>query len=180
MLQPRLRQLSKFSSGFTLIEVIIVVTILSLLITSVMIYVIPTLNRGRDSRRKADLRKIADALEEYRNDKGSYPERSLLDTCGTVNTALTPYIKSVPCEVGRPTTPYYYLPEPDSPACDGTTANPCVRYRLMTQLWYKEDPDIVKLGCTTAFLPNNEKGCYRDDGTLTVYNYGVSIGRRVQ
>lgn len=166
-------------AGFTLIEIVIVIVILGVLITATMIAVTPSLNKSRDGRRKTDLHKIQSALEEYRSDNGTYPERSQLSTCGDNNAALSSYLKVVPCEPNS-TTPYYYLPEPNSPACDGTLANPCVRYRLMTRLAVETDPDIEKLGCTTTFMPSGKKGCYRDDTTLKVYNYGVSMGRQVQ
>lgn len=59
--------------GFTLIELIIVMAILSILTVIVTGTFASSLRRGRDSRRKDDLRAIAGALETYYNDKGVYP-----------------------------------------------------------------------------------------------------------
>lgn len=156
-----------------MIEVLIVISIIALLIVTAVTFVRPSINRGRDSRRKADLHKIANALEEYRTDKRTYPNQAEMSLCGANNVVLEPYIKSTPCEVSK-TTPYYYLPE--DTGCLGTEANPCVRYRLMTQLWYKQDPDIERIGCTNDYGALGI-GCYRDGITDEVYDYGVAAGR---
>lgn len=59
--------------GFTLIELMVVMVILSILAVIVTGTFASSSRRGRDSRRKSDLRAIASALEAYYNDKGVYP-----------------------------------------------------------------------------------------------------------
>jgi prepilin-type N-terminal cleavage/methylation domain-containing protein len=61
------------SSGFTLIELLIVMVILSILAVIVTGTFSSSMRRGRDTRRKNDLRAIASAIESYYNDKGRYP-----------------------------------------------------------------------------------------------------------
>ncbi len=150
-------------SGFTLIEVLAVIAIIAVIITALTVNIIPSLAKGRDGRRKADLHKIATALEEYYNDKGTYPSE-LHPTNGTVsvcgqNTVLSNSLKEVPCDV-RTKLPYLYLPQ--------CASGVCKTYRLYAVLDNKHDPDIEKLGCS------EENGCYKS-GVVT-YTYGVAVG----
>lgn len=62
-----------YRKGFTLIELLIVMVILSILVAIVTGTYATSSKRGRDNRRKGDLRNIATALEVYYNDKGTYP-----------------------------------------------------------------------------------------------------------
>ncbi len=68
------KQLKKRRSGFTIIEMLIVVTILAMLAG----VLIPVLQEGqataRDSRRMADLRTIQSALADFYRDSGLYPD----------------------------------------------------------------------------------------------------------
>lgn len=59
--------------GFTLIELMVVMVILSILAVIVTGTFASSSRRGRDTRRKNDLRAISGALEAYYNDKGKYP-----------------------------------------------------------------------------------------------------------
>jgi len=60
-------------SAFTLIELMIVITILGVLAAMVSGNFITSLKKGRDARRKADLEQIQRALEMYYEDKKVYP-----------------------------------------------------------------------------------------------------------
>lgn len=62
--------------GFTLIELIVVMAILAILIVLGIGSFSSSQQKGRDSRRKADLRSIATALELFFNDKRQYPNAS--------------------------------------------------------------------------------------------------------
>lgn len=61
-------------SGFTLLELLVVVTILGLLAAVGMGQYQTSQMKARDAQRKSDLSNIARALEMYYNDYGSYPE----------------------------------------------------------------------------------------------------------
>jgi len=67
------RQSVRIAHGFTLIELLVVMAILSILAVIVTGTFASSMRRGRDSRRKDDMRSIANALEVYYNDKGQYP-----------------------------------------------------------------------------------------------------------
>ena len=85
-------------SGFTLMELMIVMVIMSILAAIVMGNYATSTKRGRDNRRKSDLRNIATALETYFNDKGAYP----LGVSGVMNGCSTN--DSQACEWGQPFT----------------------------------------------------------------------------
>lgn len=59
--------------GFTLVEILIVVSIIGLLASIVLVGLGSFRSRGRDARRVADLREIQNALELYYGKAGSYP-----------------------------------------------------------------------------------------------------------
>lgn len=166
---PKLRT-ARFSvikkSGFTLIEILVVTAILVLLMIAAMVNFLPTLGRGRDGRRKADLQRISIALEEYYNNKESYPPTL---TCGS-NTTLAAVLGDVPCDVIT-RQPYLYIADPV--ACAGTVVSPCRGYRLLTDLDYDQDPDIEKKGCTISF--SGKLGCHQASGK--VYDWGIAVGR---
>ncbi len=58
--------------GFTLIELLIVVTVLGILTTMAMANFAGGTSKARDAQRKSDLRAVREALEMYKQDKGSY------------------------------------------------------------------------------------------------------------
>lgn len=59
--------------GFTLIEILVVITIISILMSLLFVAYEGSRKAGRDAKRKADLEQIRGALEMYRSDKGYYP-----------------------------------------------------------------------------------------------------------
>lgn len=60
--------------GMTLIEIIVVITILSLLMAAVGIAVIPQLDQAKVDRAKMDIANINNALKTYYAKKGNYPD----------------------------------------------------------------------------------------------------------
>jgi Tfp pilus assembly protein PilE len=153
-------------SGLTLIEILIVVAILMVLMITGMVFVQPSLSKGRDGKKKSDLQQISVALEEYYNNKASYP--AALTTCGETSE-IASVLKKVPCE-GSGSRAYLYIADPVG--CDAATVR-CSGYRLLTDLAYDLDTDIAKKGCTTDF--GGKKGCHQAGGI--VYDYGVAVGR---
>jgi prepilin-type N-terminal cleavage/methylation domain-containing protein len=64
---------NKQRSGFTLIEILIVVAIIAILASVVLVGLGPTQQAGRDARRISDLREVQNGLELYYNKCGYYP-----------------------------------------------------------------------------------------------------------
>ena len=101
---------SKADSGFTLIELIVVLGMLGILYMLIISFIDPVtqLRKARDGARKSDLRQIQSALEMHRADIGAYPEQPAVDVyrlnstdCPTSN-ALTSgsitFINKIPCD----------------------------------------------------------------------------------
>jgi len=61
------------SSGFTLVELLVVLTIISLLITVVSISFSESKKRSRDARRVTDIKSLSQALNLYQNNHQFYP-----------------------------------------------------------------------------------------------------------
>jgi general secretion pathway protein G len=85
---PLARQLTRrrrAPRGMTLIEIIVVITILSLLMAAVGVAVIPRLEEAKVDRAKMDIGNIGNALKTYYAKKGNYPDtgsglKALVDT----------------------------------------------------------------------------------------------------
>lgn len=72
-------------SGFTMIELLIVIVIIGILAAVGLRAFAASQMKARDSKRKTDLRTIGDALEVYYNDLGIYPDsenNGLIFGCG--------------------------------------------------------------------------------------------------
>lgn len=59
--------------AFTLIEILVVVTIIGLLAGAGAVTYSQFIKQSRDARRKADLELMRSAIEQYRTDKDAYP-----------------------------------------------------------------------------------------------------------
>lgn len=131
--------------GFTLIEILVVITILAVLATvGINSYRVSQI-KSRDIARKADLAQIQRALEMYFNDKNLYPVAPLPwgDSLTDPSHPATVYMEKVPKDpVGNPEYCYVTV---------GTS------YRLYAKLENSQDPKI---------------GSYTCGGKS--YNYGVS------
>jgi len=59
--------------GFTLIEILVVITIIGILSSVVLVGLNTARKQGRDTRRVADLRQVQNGLELYFQKNGTYP-----------------------------------------------------------------------------------------------------------
>ncbi len=138
-------KINKKSSGFTLIEIIIVVTILALLILLASSSFLKNIFLGNDARKKADLNKIKIYIEEYEKDHDCYPTAESMALCGSSSLiAIHPYLSNVPC---NPLTkePYAYEPDPDNTSCPSW-------FRLYADLQNEKDPKIItEIGPDSAY-----------------------------
>lgn len=79
----------KNQKAFTLIEVLVVATIIGLLAAVGMASYSSLNKNARDARRKADLENVRAAFEQYRSNNSSYPTTYTFPTNCTLGSALT-------------------------------------------------------------------------------------------
>lgn len=110
--------------GFTLLEVVIVVTILALIATLSFQNLLQALDRGRHASTLGDMREIAGALERFAVDHQSYP---VVPDIESLRPALEPeYLKQLPLRDGWHHPLVYEVEDPGStytlrsPGKDGT------------------------------------------------------------
>ena len=91
--------------GFTLIELMIVITVIAILITIAVASFTRVQQQARDTKRKGDLRSIATALQAYYTEKTAYPASQ-----AALSGALAPtYMPALPTPPsGTTQTTYTY------------------------------------------------------------------------
>ncbi len=68
------KDFKKFSRGFTLLELLVVIIIIGLIATIVIASVNSARAKGRDTKRITELDSMRDALSIYYSTNGSYPQ----------------------------------------------------------------------------------------------------------
>lgn len=136
--------------GFTLIEVLIIVSIIAILTIILKSSTSQQINKADDSEAKSDLYRLKIAFEEYYTDHSCYPPAEWFDSpadCGSNH--LTPYLAQIPCDKN---TSFPYVLETDDTTCN----------------WFKL--------YATLSLPGNDEQAIsqRSPSGSTKGNYGVS------
>jgi len=101
-------------NAFTLVEILVVVTIISLLASIAAVSYSSSVKQSRDARRKTDLEQIRSGLEMYKSFNNAYPtpQASPLPLGSILNDTTTTYVGKVPTD---PTASYaYYYAQPVS------------------------------------------------------------------
>lgn len=142
--------------GFTLIELMIVMAILSSLVGLVAGGFRSAQVRGRDAQRKSDLKQIANALELLFTDYKKYPDDSSgaivacpFDPVGTASTSCpwgtgsltdnkTIYLKDVPKDPGKGLS-YFYRVVPNSNN---------LKFQIFAHLENEKDGACITGNCT--------------------------------
>lgn len=97
--------------AFTLVEILVVTTIISLLVSFVAVSYASVSKSARDARRKTDVETIRAAIEQYRSNNGTYPVApSLFTTCnnqGPISDASGTYLAAVPQDPKHTLEQYY-------------------------------------------------------------------------
>jgi general secretion pathway protein G len=87
--------------GFSLVELLVVIVIIGLLATVVMINVLPSQDKAMQSKAKADIATLGQAIEMYRLNTLRYPDASeglnaLLGATSTAPGGTGGYIRKLP------------------------------------------------------------------------------------
>lgn len=133
--------------GFTLIEMLVVIAIISILIgIGVNTFTIAQ-KKARDVRRKADIRSIQTALELYKQDTGVYPP-SVGDWVKSTTDSWIPglvpnYIPKVPRDPSANDTDPWV--DGGNRYAYGYTSSDGQKYNLVAQLENRYDPDRCEL-----------------------------------
>jgi general secretion pathway protein G len=97
----------RYNKGFSLIEILVVATIIGLLAAGAAISYGQFMKQSRDAKRKTDLEQVRAALEMYRSNNNNYPSGDW-SSLGTALTGATKYIGRMPADPKSPTYSYYY------------------------------------------------------------------------
>lgn len=142
--------------GFTLVELLVTVSIIAILVAVGMVTYSSVIKQGRDSKRQSDLRSIQSVLEQYYSDQLFYPSgdlpwnNSLTNAAGNPNTVSQSktYLKITPSDpLGTPNYAYVaYSNVTVGAGCNNTNPK-CSTYCLYAKL---ENLAAAKLnGCPT-------------------------------
>ncbi len=120
--------------GFTLVELLIVIAIISTLVAIQTFVYINSQRTARDSKRRADLENIRAALEQYRSNNNTYPQTSriVFNSSCTKNSGLQDdnaniYINPLPGDPYCQIYHYFYQALPSN--CNETTIT-CTDYTI--------------------------------------------------
>jgi len=154
--------IQQFNNAFTLIELLVVMSIIAILIAAASASFMNAQMKGRDGRRKSDLKSVQQALELYFQTYGRYPTPSSgVISCsggaaGTGNNAWGSvfqcpptsgpiFMQQLPKDLGS--TAYYY------------NAPSNFTYVLSAALENTSDPDLTGLLCTPYAGPPARNFC---------------------
>lgn len=126
--------------GFTLVELIIVLSLIAILVFVAIAFYRGQIFKSRDAKRKADLNRIKVAVEEYEKDHSCYPTPNLV-VCNP-GTGLSPYLDKIPCD---PITNASYFYDYQNSTCP-------TWYRMFSVLENSKDSSITQnIGPFSAF-----------------------------
>jgi len=136
-------------NGFTLLEILLIVSLLAILLVLFFGNNMSSLQKTYDGKRKEHLDKIKIGLQEYYSDKQCYPQ--VLEC----NQVIEPYFQPVPCDPVTKKSYRYVVAPGDCPQW----------FSMYTSLQIKTDPVIASSGCSNGCGPVGEE---------TKYNWGVT------
>lgn len=100
----------KTKKAFTLVEILVVVTIISMLASLAAVSYSQFVKQGRDAKRKTDVEQIRAAIELYRNFNNTYPATGTLvfGSGKVIDPGGTIYLSKIPNDPISSYT-YYYV-----------------------------------------------------------------------
>jgi len=157
-----MKKSANLSDGLTLTELLIVMSIIAFLAIVALASFRNQIFKGKDARRKGDLKTIQIAVEEYEKDHDCYPlPQSLVCSPGA---GLMPYLSKIPCD---PDTGEAYFYEHENSPCPSW-------YRLYSVLENKQDVDTAELICQNGCGPGLAFNYYAASPNATAPENGGS------
>jgi prepilin-type N-terminal cleavage/methylation domain-containing protein len=163
---PNAFNVFKKNLGFTLIEIIIAVTIVGVVFGVVISSAAAIQRSGRNTQRQSDLTALQSALQQYYADQHFYPQNpvdltDLTELTSNLGNPIAPapsnpsiYLKNIPKEPLVNTVPYIYKAFSDrglndTPACSNEAGSPdkCLFYILCAKM-ENSDPVVTSCGST--------------------------------
>ncbi len=137
--------------GFTLVELMVVISIIALLSAIGIVFYGQAELSARDSKRQSDIKEIQNALEQYYTLNRSYPGGASCPTIVSTMTTIASYFgQGVPPSDPRPNS----FPAPYSPYdytfCPCTTNSPPTRYLICTRLESPQGKANAQIGVGSA------------------------------
>lgn len=107
------------NKGFTLVEMLVVMTIVAILLAISLVSYAGSRKMARDSKRKADIESVRSALEVYRTDCHTYPATLSFDGTAQIRGSEAEclnnvYLEDTPADPLSPTYSYFYEKDSDS------------------------------------------------------------------
>ena len=158
---------NKHKDGFTLVELLVTITIIAILASIGLNTYSSAQKKSRDAKRKAHIKQLQDAFESYYNDHEQYPDDSSGNIlgCGVDGEEECTYGTSVFSDTTPEPDSIYMIQMPADPTLGSTyyyeafpVAGNQAKYQIYTRLENLNDIDIQT---------------DEDDNPL---NYGVSCG----
>ncbi len=118
------------NKGFTLVELMVVISIIAVLSTIGLVYYGDFTKNSRDAKRQSDLKLIQSALEDYRADSLNYPY-ALADPFVSADGSKT-YLNKLPTDPLSSNPNYQYVPS--GTGCASSTPVNCTSYCLWAQM----------------------------------------------
>lgn len=135
--------------GFTLIELLVVISIIGILIATATVSYSKAQQKGRDARRKMDLKAIQQALDQYLGANGRYPpydqstSNEYIWWCARISSTVNPTEQLV----RQALEPTYVQKVPQDPVFAGQTGDYVyqklsrTQYELLARIENTADPE---------------------------------------
>lgn len=145
---------NKNRNGFTLVELLVVISILGVLVSVALAAFRSSQVKGRDAQRKSDLKQMSSALELYYSDYGQYPTSgsNKIAACPSTTATVCPwgtgeftdgrtiYFKTLPLDPVSTSSYYYRIVD----------AGINQKFQLFAHLENSQDPNCLSGNCASS------------------------------